>query len=227
MTRACTAIALVACLTPSIVVAQDGKQAVVVVPAGAARWDAAAHITWLGEHRPDPAIQWDRWFAVASGGGTLGYYWTSHLKTEFDISTSTEGEMYSVDPLVLPGSTTPFFLQRDHELRVTTASAGVIGQFFENAWFHPFVGAGIEVVHEREHIETSLPIGPPRDPRAPVIVPAPQAETRVTYRARPYVSIGFKAYVSDYAFIRSDVQTSWSSDGLAALAWRSGVGVDF
>ena len=111
----------------------------------------------------DPSIRWDQWFNVASGGGTTGYCWTPHLKTEFDISTSSEGERYSVEPIVLPGSTIVLLPQRDHEFRVTTASAGVVGQFFDNAWFHPFVGAGVELIREREHIETSLQFVPPRD----------------------------------------------------------------
>ena len=135
--------------------------------------------------------------------------------------------MYSVEFITLPGAPAPLFLQRDRELHITTVSAGLISQFFENAWFHPFVGAGIELVHEREHVETVLPIAAPRDPRAPPIVPAPQTETRVRDHARPYLATGFKAYVSERAFIRTDLRSSWSSDGLAALAWRSGVGVDF
>jgi hypothetical protein len=227
MTRACPALALAVCLTASISAAQEPTGAVTLQPASSSRWDAAAHLTWLGEHRPNQSIQWDRWFGVASAGGTAGYYWTPHLKTEFDVSTSTEGEIYSTEPILLPGATAPLFLQRDHEFRVTTASAGLIGQFFENAWFHPFFGVGIELLHEREHIETAFPIGLPRDPRAPAIITAPQSETRLRYAARPYVTTGFKAYMSERAFIRSDIQMSWSSDGLAALAWRSGVGVDF
>jgi hypothetical protein len=41
------------------------------------------------------------------------------------------------------------------------------------------------------------------------------------------VSAGFKVYVSERAFIRTDLRTSWSSDGLAAMAWRNGIGFDF
>lgn len=78
--------------------------------------------------------------------------------------------------------------------RAAAASAGLVGQFFDNTWFHPFVSAGLEIVR----------LG-----------------------ARPYVAAGFKVYVSERAFIRSDVRTSWSSDGFAALAWHRGVGFDF
>jgi len=227
MTRACPALAIATCLTASISSAQEPARAVTLQPASAPRLDAAAHVTWLGERRSNESIQWDQWFGAASGGGTVGYYWTPHLKTEFDVSTSTEGDIYSIEPILLPGATAPFFLQREHEFRVTTASAGLVGQLFENAWFHPFVGLGIELVREREHIETALPIGLPRDPRAPAVITEPLSETRFRYAARPYVATGFKVYVSERAFIRSDIQTSWSSGGLAALAWRSGVGVDF
>src|SRR5262245_44750377 len=240
MTQFRMAIAIAACLTASISAAQEPAkgssnnephsgpaQVVTFQPASPSRWDAAGHVAWLGEHRPNDSIQWDRWFNMASGGGTVGYYWTSHFKTEFDIATSTEASTYSFEPVVLPGATVPLFLQRDHELRVTTVSAGVIGQFFENAWFHPFVGTGVELIREREHIETALPITAPRDPRAPALVPPPHAETQGRYGARPCLDMGFKAYVSERAFIRSDIRTSLSSDGLAALAWHSGVGVDF
>jgi hypothetical protein len=227
MTRLCTTLALASFLTTSIATAQEPPPAVTLLPAGSSRWDAAAQVTWLGERRPNPFVQWDPWFNIASGGGIVGYYWTPHLKTEFDISTSSEGERYSFEPIVLPGSTTILSLQRDHEFRVTTASAGLVGQFFENAWFHPFVGVGVELTHEREHIETSIPIGLQRDPRAPPIVQDFQPETIERYGARPYLATGFKAYVSERAFIRTDIRTSWSSDGLAALAWRSGVGFDF
>jgi hypothetical protein len=217
---------LAACLTAWSAHAQQPGATVRLVPAAATRWDAGAQVTWLGERRPVESIDWggDSWIGMASGGGSVGYYWTSHLKTELDVSTSTEGERYSVEVIPFPGGTTPLFVQRDHELRVTTASAGLVGQLFENVWFHPFAGAGIELVREREHIET-LP--PPVPPRGSAIGAAPPSETHVRYVSRPYVATGFKAYISERAFIRTDIRASWSADGLAALAWRSGVGVDF
>jgi hypothetical protein len=51
--------------------------------------------------------------------------------------------------------------------------------------------------------------------------------TRVRYSGRAYFATGFKVYLSEHAFIRGDIRTSWSSQGLSALGWRSGVGVDF
>jgi hypothetical protein len=221
-----TAILLAVCLTAAVTAnAQETRQTVTLVPPGTPRWDAAAHVTWLGEQRRFESDAGDRWFGVAAGGGIVGYHWTTHLKTELDISTATEGEIYSYEAVFLPGAATPLFVQRDHEFRISTVSAGLSGQFLENAWFHPFVGAGIELVHEREVIETAFPPFSPRDPRAIGLVP--QSERELRYRARPYAATGFKAYVSERAFVRTDLRTSWSGEGLAALAWRTGVGVDF
>jgi len=223
MTRV-LAITLAACLTASIAAAQEPTSAVTLLPAAPSRWDVAAHVTWLGERRTGPSFAWDRWINVASGGGIVGYYWTPHLKTELDISTSGEDEIYSIEPIALPGTNALFPLQRDHTFRVSTVSVGLVAQFFENAWFHPFVSAGLEIVREREHIET---VPPPVPPRGSTVIPPFESETRVGYSGRPYVATGFKLYLSDHAFIRTDLRTSWSSHGLAALGWRSGVGVDF
>jgi hypothetical protein len=52
-------------------------------------------------------------------------------------------------------------------------------------------------------------------------------ETQTRYLARPFVSAGFKMYVSERAFIRTDLRTSLSSDGMTTLGWRNGIGFDF
>jgi hypothetical protein len=224
MMRAQAAVIVALCVIAAPARAQERRSTVSIMPAGWSRWDAAGHVIWLGEHRPAGSFEWDRWFGVASGGGSVGYYWTPHLKSEFDLSTSSEGDTYSIELVPVMGSPTPLYLQRDHEIRFTTAAAGLTAQFFENAWFHPFVSAGMELVREREHVET-LP--PPVPPRGTTVAPTSASETRVSYGGRPYTSAGFKVYVSDRAFIRADVRTSWSTGGLAALGWRTGVGVDF
>jgi hypothetical protein len=232
MIRARAVVTLMACLAPAPSSAQDKSpaSALTLIPTDASRWDASAQVTWLGRHLPG-SFNWDRWYQVAAGGASVGYFYTSHLKAEFDIGTSTRGESYSIEPVpappgpIPPGAAFPF-LQRDHEFRVTAASAGLIAQFFENTWFHPFVGAGVEVVRERERIDVTIPIAFPRDPRTPVVAP-PATETTVRYDVRPFAGAGFKVYLSERAFFRSDLRTSWSSDGVAGLAWRNGVGVDF
>jgi hypothetical protein len=58
-------------------------------------------------------------------------------------------------------------------------------------------------------------------------VNASAEETRVHYSGRPFIATGFKGYVSERVFIRTDLRTAWSHEGLAAMAWRTGIGVDF
>ena len=230
MLRLCTALTLCVTLPAAIAAAQEPAiqtSGVTLTPASASRWDVTAHATWLGEHLEDRVVEWDRWYEVASGGASVGYYWTTHLKLEIDVATSTTGETYSIEPIPVAGPSSPFLQQRDHHFRATTAAAGLTYQFLENAWFHPFVGTGIELLRERERVETTFPIVSTRDPRAPIVIRPPGTETQVHHTGRPFVSGGFKAYVSERAFIRTDLRMSWSPDGLTAVAWRSGVGVDF
>src|SRR5262245_8285738 len=98
MMRAHTfALALAASMSALNASAQDsGRTAVILTPASPSRWDAAAHVTWLGERLNQP-IDWDRWYGVGSGGADIGYYWTPHLKVELDVATSTKGETYSYE----------------------------------------------------------------------------------------------------------------------------------
>ena len=227
MIRAHTvAFALTASMATLTASAQDFPRTsgVTLSPASLSRWDAAAHVTWLGQRMSQPQ-DWDRWYGVASGGGDIGYYWTPHLKVEFDVATSTEGESYSYEQIPVPGAPFPPFIERDHAFHVTTAALGLNVQFFENAWFHPFIGAGVELRREREHVRTTAPLVITRDGRAVSL--AAEDETRVRYGGRPFVATGFKGYVSERVFIRTDVRTAWSDDGLTGMAWRTGVGVDF
>jgi hypothetical protein len=199
-------------LTTSTAVAQDAPPtpALTVTPTDASRWDTHGHLTWLGKHQQQ---SFDRWYEVATGGASVGYYWTPHLKAEFDVSTSTQGQTYSVEPVPpVPGF--PTFVASEHEFRLTTVAAALNAQFFENTWFHPIVGAGIELTREREHIRRTTSS-------------LPQTETKTRFVGRPFVDAGFKVYVSERAFIRTDLRTSWSSDGLATMAWRNGIGFDF
>jgi hypothetical protein len=180
-------------------------------------------VTWLGQ-RINESQDWDRWYGVASGGADIGYYWTPHLKVEFDVATSTKAETYSFEQIALPAAPFPSYIERDHEFRLSTAALGLNVQFFENAWFHPFIGAGVELQREREHVQTIAPLVITRDGRP---VNASAEETRVHYSGRPFIATGFKGYVSERVFIRTDLRTAWSHEGLAAMAWRTGIGVDF
>lgn len=198
--------------------------AVTLQPSNASTFDVAAQIGWAGNvfRRESDG---DDWYHTASLDLSAGHYWTPHLKVEIEVATTTEGETYRYETISVPGDNFPYFRTRNHHFRSTRASGSLVYQFLENRWFHPFVAAGLDVVRVREHVDTSQQGPPPRS--AVATVPTLPAFTSVTYIGRPSVGGGFKAYMSERAFIRTDVRGSLSSNGIESLVWRAGVGVDF
>ena len=48
----------------------------------------------------------------------------------------------------------------------------------------------------------------------------------VSYAARPFVATGFKWYVNERGFIKSDVKVSVGRDNNVQTTWSAGIGVD-
>ena len=53
------------------------------------------------------------------------------------------------------------------------------------------------------------------------------SEAETSYETRPVAVGGFKWYVSERVFIRTDIRSILSTDGADAVAWRFGIGSDF
>jgi opacity protein-like surface antigen len=220
------ALAVAALLLAGPAAAQDPQQVVSLVPAELARWDVAGYVGWLGSEK-DVGARWDRWFNVVAGGVSAGRYLTPHLKADLQLAAAREGRVYGEEHITLPGEPFLQFRSVQHEFQATTIGAGVSYQFFENQWFHPFAGGGVEVLRERHRVVRPELMLPRRDPGAPfTILPESTEETEVTYAARPFVSAGFKWYVTGRGFIRTDVRTSFSTRGATHVAWTAGIGVD-
>ena len=182
----------------------------------------ACHVAGGTPH--GPIVQWDRWFNVASGGAIVGYYWTSHLKTEFDICQSSEGEDYSVETHRRSRPDDSVFRpERDHKFRSRPPQLASPASSSRTPGFIPSSAQGsrscVNGNTSRRPSARSAASGHAADrrPSRDGVRHAP------AHTSRP----GSRLYVSERAFIRTDVRTSWSTDGLAALGWRSGVGVDF
>lgn len=193
--------------------------------AHAQQWDVTGQLGLLNRNKAELA-GYDRWYSVAAIDASAGRYWTPHFKLELDVGTAGEGEIDTAEPASAPGLPFPFPRYRDQRLRETTVGATAMYQFLENQWVHPFVGAGVELVHERQVAE-GLPSTIVTIASAPVRLPAVAAVDAVNYSVRPLVTGGFKFYVTPHAFIRTDVRASLTSDFPAALQWRGGLGIDF
>ena len=182
--------------------AARAQQAPVLLPVDPPRWDVSAEAGWLGSNKSDIAPAWDDWFDVAAGGGAVGHYWTPHLRSELRVAFAGEGRVYEEQRTTVPGHPFPVFVLDEHRYRTTTVGAGLSYQFFENQWFHPSVGAGLEIARERE------------------------AGVGTSTIARPFASTGFKWYVNERAFARTDLRVSFSDGAAAHVTWTAGIGVD-
>ena len=83
------------------------------------------------------------------------------------------------------------------------------------------------MVRESTRMQTPYQIIPLRDARPPLILPAATTDWEASVTARPFATGGFKWYISERAFFRGDLRTSFSSKGGDAVVWRAGVGFDF
>lgn len=228
MTRTIRAAAFVAAafFSGGVANAQD-RPGVSLTSAAPATWDVAGHIGWLGSNKAGVGAEWDDWYNAPAGGLTVGHYLTPHFKAEIQAAFSGEGRIFDEQPIPVPGQAFPIFRSREHYFSATTVSGGVSRQFFENQWFHPFVGGGLEVVREQERIETLQQFVPGPDPRVPVVIPALVGAESVRWAARPYVTTGFKWYVSQRGFVRGDLRVSISNQGAQHVVWAAGAGIDF
>jgi opacity protein-like surface antigen len=203
------------------------RPAISVTPAAPARWDVSGNVAWFGSDKSDIAPQWDRWYDVPAVTVSVGHYWTPHLKAEISATASRAGRIYVSEPIAIRGQSLPAFRSSEHIFQATTVNAGVAYQFFENQWFHPFVGAGLELVREKQRVDVIQQIIPALAPAPPLIIPPSRGRDEVHYAAWPFVDAGFKWYVSEQAFVRTDLLASISGHGPGHVVWANGFGVEF
>jgi len=205
--------------------------AVVVAPVAASaqtpaqRADLTASVGSYSAYQRE-AERYDRWGHSALGSLRAGYYWTDHLKTEVEIAWTGEREAYGsqsgrsdVDPYG--------YVYVRHGYRNTVFSAAQAWQFGRNAFFHPFVSAGVDVDRER-HVADRPAQHVPLSPAAsgPTRVAAALVLTETDVRARLYGAAGFKGYFSERTFFRTELKLG-VGNRLDQVTWKAGVGIDF
>lgn len=187
------------------------------------RGDVAGNIGWLTTNlHSSPGYESRDWVANLFGSVSAGWHWTDNLKTELDAGGSTERSVYRLEALTING-------RPAYETKRTTFSKRTLGlsqqyQFFHNVWFHPHIAAGATFTWERS-VVTGSPIFT-ADGRAAEVTPRAPAGPRTITTLRPFVGAGFKGYITDRVFFRSDTRVVFRR-GIDEVWVRMGVGVDF
>jgi hypothetical protein len=168
------------------------------------------------------------WVHMALVDASVGYYWTDHLKTEIAAAWTTDGETSGSRVIVLQGLHTGWVYHTSH-YTARQVGVGQLWQFGRNAMFHPWLGAGIDVVRIEHELDRPaqfayvIPSG--GQPSQSFSVPR-SLLTSTTTRALPFASAGFKAYFNERAFVRSDLKLQ-IRNSVEHVVWKIGIGVDF
>ena len=189
-------------------------------------FDATGYVAWLGGNRGGVGGDTFRdWFSTGLWGAGIGRYWTEHLKTEAEVTSTGRGTLVSFEQV--PGAE-PFSraVYRNHAYRLHTLSLVQSYQFRHNAWVHPFAGAGLDIDWERRTTDGSVQSVDSVGDRVIVTSDPLPREEHTEVIARAVAIVGCKAYLARHAFLRTDVRAS-IHDGVDYVAWRFGLGWDF
>lgn len=196
-------------------------------PSPIARWDLTGTLGWFNADKGGSTREsYNEWYNSSLYGGiAAGWYWTDHHKTELDFGATTAGDLYGATPVVVgtqPTYTTSRLLFTTRKLTLSQHY-----QAYRNAWFHPHVAAGVDLTWETS-----------REERSPTFVydsvlrtqrealPARTIGPETDLIVRPFAAVGFKAYVTQRTFFRSDLRFTFKG-GVDEALWRFGLGVDF
>jgi hypothetical protein len=159
------------------------------------------------------------------GGTGVGWYWSDHLKTQVDFGAGTRGRQFRYEPIVVNGQTTA----QSSRISVNQQSVAIAQhyQFFQNQWFHPHVGLGVDIAREttREDYDPVLVFDPVTRGSRLVSPPLSEGpEHRII--ARPFGEVGLKAYTTRRTFFTADSRVMFRR-GIDEVLFRIGFGVDF
>jgi hypothetical protein len=193
-------------------------------PAPVVRADAAGSLGWFNAKEPIGPDDSDWYSRSALGSAFGGWYWTDHLKTEIEAGGSTKARLYSYTSRY--ENNQPEFTSTRAEYSTRRIGVSQHYQFFRNAWFHPFIGGGVDLIWTTSEIEalTSYPqVTPPGTPRLPDERYVQPKSTDLN--VHPFALVGYKAYFNQWVFFRNDLRLSFDS-GVDEVAIRFGIGVD-
>jgi hypothetical protein len=194
-------------------------------PARFARIDVFGSIGWFNADKGELAEYNDWYNRSLFGGGTAGWYWTNHLKTEVDIGATSRARVYSYDQISIGNIST--IRASEFYFKTRRIALSQQYQFGDNAWFHPHLAAGVDFTAERIEQEDEAVFGFDQVTRTTrLVAPEEIHPERTEWHTRPFIGGGFKAYMTPRSFFRTDMRLVLK-DGVDEVLLRFGFGVDF
>jgi opacity protein-like surface antigen len=189
------------------------------------RGDVTGSVGWLHVNKEELGT-YDDWHSRALFGSVgVGIYWTDHVKTELQVGANDRFTVYAPARFEIAGQ--PFGSSSEYEFAARRLSLTGQYQFGRNQWFHPFLGAGIEVLAERTSRRDAAVYSFDQVTRQSRIVRDAVAHPdRTDVRTLALVTTGFKAYVHPRAFFLTDGRVSFDSR-INEVLLRFGLGIDF
>jgi hypothetical protein len=189
------------------------------------RGDAHVVLGWQNLHQEQPQ-RYDNWMnGIFYGGAGGGWYWTDHLKTQVDLGAGTDGHQSRFEPIVVNGQ--PIGASSRLTVRQQSVAIAQHYQFFRNQWFHPHVGAGVDIARESttEDYDPVLVFDSVTHVTREITPIRRDGPVHRTI-ARPFADAGFKAYMTRRAFFTGDARVM-VRHGVDEVLFRFGFGVDF
>jgi hypothetical protein len=187
------------------------------------RADISASVGWtnVNKGRLEP---YDDWHSVVSGDVSFGWYWTDHLRIEAYAGATDDFTVYTVNPTTVGG---PQVAPSQHRFASRRVGVGQQYQFGRNQWFHPFVGAGFEVLAERtSRFDSPIYSYDPVTRLSRLERPGVEHPERTKVRFHGLVSTGFKAYMTGRVYFLMDGRVTFTGRPQQVTV-RAGLGVDF
>jgi len=207
-------------------VVMPGLAAAQTPPAALAANDVGIALGWSGaEHNIHDIHDSRRWHGSLLAGVSAGHYWTDHLKTELDVSWSRPRDREIYETLERQGGFTYALSDyRAHDVRLGIVQ---VFQFGRNAWVHPYVGVGADVVRRQATLtrDRQTRVIYLQNRTVPVEIP-PSIERDTTTFAEAVLKTGLKMYATEQLFFNTELKAGIRGE-VDHVVWKFGMGFDF
>ena len=192
-------------------------------------WDINVSAGLFQARPTDDTRGWDDWYHQGRYAAAIGYYWSTHFKSEVEFAVTGEGRQFTQQFVPVPGTVINHPISVEEFHRVQQASARAVWQFNDNAWVHPYLNAGF--VYEMDRMRRWSPdqfYYGPGDPRGLPRIPLPLVDgaERTDHRGGFTIGGGAKFFVSPSAYINTAVQVTRAKPS-TTVTLLAGIGVEF